>query len=81
MTEFYVIDYDEYVWEEYEQIPTGKRIFYPSSSANNVDPHDIKFAKLFPTIRSAKSAAQWAGPNVKYHKVRHHIEIIEEVDI
>lgn len=33
---------------------TGR--FYVSSKANGVDPFDIHFAKIFPTLRSARAA-------------------------
>lgn len=33
--------------------------FYTSSKSKKVDPFDIHFAKVFPTIQSAKSAIGW----------------------
>lgn len=36
---------------------TGR--YYTSSKANEVDPFDIHYAKIFPSLRSAKSAIQW----------------------
>ena len=36
---------------------TGR--FYTSSKSKKVDPFDIHYAKIFPTVQSAKSAMQW----------------------
>lgn len=33
--------------------------FYTSSKAKTVDLFDIHYAKIFPTVNSAKSAMQW----------------------
>ena len=60
-------------------VKTGRQ-YYTSSNANIVDPTDIQYAKVFPTMRSAKAAAQWAGPNVKYFRVNINITIEEEVE-
>ena len=33
--------------------------FYVSSASRKVDPYDATYAKIFPTMRSAKQAMQW----------------------
>lgn len=39
------------------------RRFYVSSASQKVDPYDPVYAKVFPTLRSAKQAMQWFGPS------------------
>jgi hypothetical protein len=78
---FYAIEYDR---EDYD-VSSGtwikNRGYYMSSKSKSVDPTNIKYAKLFPTVRSAKSA--WVNPtqNPIYYEVEVDIKIIRSVDL
>lgn len=83
MKEFYVIDFDEKYFDKElrNHVNTGKRIYYVSSQAKDVDPFDINYAKFFPTIRAAKHAMQYAPcHNSKIYKVELHVTIKEQIE-
>lgn len=81
---FYVIEIDliEYVYEsnEVKECSMG-RGYYVSSASKSVDRTDIRYAKLFPTLRSAKQAWAQADQNPKYYEVEIDVKIVQEVKI
>lgn len=81
---FYIIDFDhaEYTYDPATNdytIGETSRHYYVSSAAKSVDPTDIQYAKLFPSMRSAKQAWIDASQNPKYYEVEVDIKIVQEV--
>jgi hypothetical protein len=82
---FYVIEFDRTAYVHVPESNTYNTVisrgYYVSSAAKSVDPTNINYAKLFPTMRSAKQAWVNASQNPKYYEVDVEIKIAQEVKI
>lgn len=78
---FYVIEHDSFAWNHSGPTPMLTRAYYVSSGSKDVDPFDIHFAKLFPNIKSVKSALQWASSKPKVYEVDVQVTIGNEVPL
>jgi hypothetical protein len=57
------------------------RGYYVQSKSKDVDPFDIRYAKVFPSIQSVRNGLTWAYGNPKVLKVKVSVDVLEEVEI
>ena len=84
--EAYVIEQDFYEWREepgehYSKPVLAGRCYYVQSSSKKVNPFDIRYAKIFPSVRSVKNGLTWANTNPKVFRVKISVDPIEEIEV